>query len=81
MTRDVVISVLDEMFADYKSDMIFYGHQHQPSDIQGRCRYVNLGSAGCHDRPEVRVGILEITDTDLDLEKLSLPYEDDGLSN
>ena len=71
---------LDKMFEGVESDIIFYGHQHQPSDIEGRkCRYVNLGSAGCNNKPEVRIGILEISNDSLNLEKTSILYEDNGL--
>ena len=72
-------SDLDKLFEEVTSDIIFYGHQHQSSDIQGKSRYVNIGSAGCNDKPEVRIGILEISDNHINLEKLSIPYEDNGL--
>jgi len=67
---------LDKMFEGTKSDIIFYGHNHQASDIVGKSRYVNLGSAGCHFTPEVRVGILYVSDTKMNLEKYSGPYDD-----
>lgn len=70
---------LDHLFRGVNSDIIFYGHNHDTSDIQGNSRYVNLGSAGCYDRPEARLGILEVTEDDLILEKLSITYDDDGL--
>ncbi len=71
-------SDLDELFDGYRSDIIFYGHNHLASDINGKCRYVNLGSAGCYNKPEVRIGILEVLDIELNLTKLSVPYDDDG---
>lgn len=70
---------LDEMFNEINSELIFYGHNHLASDIQGKARYVNLGSAGCHSIAEVRLGILEIKQKKWTLEKLSLPYQDNGL--
>jgi len=70
---------LDKLFKGIDADIIFYGHDHESSDVQGRTRYVNLGSAGCHDKPEVRLGILEANEGKLVLEKFSLPYNDDGL--
>jgi hypothetical protein len=48
-------------------------------DIQGKNRYVNLGSVGCYDRPEVRIDILDIAPDEISLEKLSVPYNDNGL--
>jgi predicted phosphodiesterase len=69
---------LDRLFDYNKADIIFYGHNHVSSDITGMCRYVNLGSAGCFSKAEVRIGILKISDDELNLEKLSVPYDDDG---
>lgn len=74
-----VVADLDQMFIERNSDIIFYGHNHIATDITGRSRYVNLGSAGCYHDPEVRLGILTVTDEALNLEKYSLPYDDDGL--
>jgi len=70
---------LDELFKEINADMIFYGHNHIASDIQGNSRYVNLGSAGSYFKPEVRLGILDISKEELVLEKLSVEYDDTGL--
>ena len=69
---------LNRMFNDSQSDMIFYGHDHNSSDISGNCRYINLGSAGCFNKPAVRIAILEIANSNPKLEKLSMPYSDEG---
>lgn len=70
---------LDKLFEGIAAEIIFYGHNHDSSDVQGKARYVNLGSAGCHDKPEARLGILEIDEDKLVLEKFSLAYDDNGL--
>ena len=70
---------LDNLFGPMTADIIFYGHQHIPNDSKGRCRYVNLGCAGCHNKPAVRLGILEIYQGQLKLKKMEVPYYDDGL--
>lgn len=67
------------MFEDVQSDLVFYGHHHESSDIKGRRRYVNLGSAGCYDRAESRIGLIEIQGEKLSLKKESLVYEDKEL--
>lgn len=69
---------MDDLFDRTDAEVIFYGHIHNSSDIQGNSRYVNLGSAGCYDRPEVRLGMLELREGELVLEKFSLAYDDDG---
>jgi predicted phosphodiesterase len=70
---------MDVLFQELDSKMIFYGHNHDPSDLTSKARYVNLGSAGCHDKPEVRLGILEISNNQWSLKRLSMPYNDNGL--
>ncbi len=70
---------LDNLFEGIEADMIFYGHQHLASDFVGNSRYVNLGSAGCYHKSEVRLGILEINGDQIELKKLSIHYEDDNL--
>ena len=70
---------LDILFDEINASYIFYGHNHLASDILGRCRYVNLGSAGCHHLPEVRLGILEHKESKVELTKYSITYDDHGL--
>ncbi len=73
------IEELDILFNGIDSEMIFYGHVHQEDDKTGRCRYINLGSAGCYNKPEVRIGILEILKDEIELKKMSIQYYDNGL--
>jgi predicted phosphodiesterase len=45
--RNPAATELDDAFAQFapvSADLVFYGHSHQYSDIQGRARYVNPGS-------------------------------------
>lgn len=76
--KTTTVEKLDHLFLEVNADIIFYGHQHIASDFVGQSRYVNLGSAGCWDRPEVRLGILQVKDDTTTLKKLSVPYDDDG---
>nr|WP_320120400.1 metallophosphoesterase family protein [uncultured Marinifilum sp.] len=73
------IEDLDVLFNGIDSEMIFYGHKHDENDKTGRCRYINLGSGGCYNKPEVRIGILELIDGKIELEKRSVQYNDNGL--
>jgi putative phosphoesterase len=77
--KEPTINDLDQMFDHNGVDYIFYGHQHIANDQTGKARYVNLGSAGCYDRPESRVAILDASDSSVRLIKKSLKYEDEGL--
>ena len=59
---------LDNVFSDIKSDLVFYGHDHSPSDLVGTARYVNPGSLGCHTEPIARFAILELRRRSYELE-------------
>lgn len=41
------------------ADVVFYGHHHPFSDLQGRSRYVNPGALGCHDQAVARFAVIE----------------------
>lgn len=67
---------LDRMFPANGAKFVFYGHNHLPSDEQGRARYVNPGSLGCNSEPEARFAILEIgEDGEYVLHQHVVPYD------
>jgi putative phosphoesterase len=67
---------LDQIFPDNGATLVFYGHNHLPSDEQGRARYVNPGSLGCSSEPQARYAILEIDDDgSYALEQHVVPYD------
>ena len=70
---------LNGLFERVEADFIFYGHQHRASDMLGKSRYINLGSGGCFNKAEVRIGILDDAGGGLNLKKISIPYDDEGL--
>ena len=42
----------DKMFAYLNCDAVFFGHKHEPCDVQGASTtYVDVGSVGCHKHP------------------------------
>ena len=70
---------LDKVFADIKSDLVFYGHDHSPSDLVGTARYVKPGSLGCHSEPIARCAILECESRSYELKMRHVPYDDSAL--
>lgn len=70
---------LDKVFADIKSDLVFYGHKHSPSDLVGTARYVNPGSLGCYSEPIARFAILKCTGRSYELKIRHVPYDDSAL--
>jgi hypothetical protein len=54
-------ATLDPLFALHRAALVFYGHHHAASDVQGQGRYINLGSLGCFRAPVARFVILDLS--------------------
>jgi len=76
---DPTAEALDLLFAGYQADLVFYGHNHATSDIQGHHRYVNPGSLGCYTEPLARFVTLELNDGSYTLTQHAAPYDDTNL--
>lgn len=70
---------LDRLFAPYASDLIFYGHYHPFSDLQGMGRYINPGSSGCYDKPIARYSIAWLAHGQATIEHRCVPYDQEPL--
>jgi len=71
---------LDCLFAGIRGDVVFYGHHHLRSDVQGRSRYVNPGALGCNAPGQARFAMLLIEDDGTwDVSLRSVPYDASGL--
>jgi putative phosphoesterase len=51
---------LDDPFAGYPADVIFYGHYHERAVHQLRARFVNPGALGCGRDPLARYVVLAV---------------------
>ena len=67
------------MFADVKSDIIFYGHDHFRNICRGDKLYINVGSLGCPSKEHdvARAGVLNIEDGKADIELIDVRYDVD----
>jgi hypothetical protein len=70
---------LDPLFALYPAALIFYGHRHESSDVQGRARYVNPSSLGCYTRPVARYCLVDFIHGQYTIELCAVSYEDTAL--
>lgn len=59
--------------------LIFYGHHHPFSDLQGRARYINPGSLGCYTKAEARYTLVTLGNGKWNIEHRSVPYDDTAL--
>jgi predicted phosphodiesterase len=80
IVRDPSAADLDRLFADHRGEVVFYGHHHPRSDVQGRARYVNPGALGCNAPGEARFAMLTVHDDgNWNVSPRSVPYDASGL--
>ena len=72
-------SDLMAMFADEKSDIIIYGHDHARNICKGDKLYINVGSLGCPSKEHdiARAGILSIENNKTSVEPIDVIYDAD----
>lgn len=68
-------SDLDDMFDQQLGHIIFYGHDHASSDVQGNARYINPGSLGCSPKAVTRYTIARYEDGQIDIKHHSVAYD------
>ncbi len=79
VVRQASATDMDRMFVSRNEDLIFYGHHHSRSDVQGRARYVTPGSLGCHDKAVARYCVAEFQRGRYTVEHRGIPYDDTAL--
>ena len=74
---------LDKMFADIKSDIVLYGHDHCRNICKGDKLYINVGSLGCPawDKNIARGGILKIENGSVEIQPIDVEYNVGGVIN
>jgi putative phosphoesterase len=77
--RRPTITDLESTFSSPGSSIVFYGHDHSPSDVQGNKRYVNPGALGCSRDGVARYCSLELSRRGFTVEHLAATYDRTGL--
>ncbi len=70
---------LDHLFTSDESELLFYGHEHHFSDIQGRVRYINPGSLGCNVQAIARYTVVHFESYRFTVTHRQVPYDDTEL--
>lgn len=79
VVRNPTASDLDTLFSNQQADLLFFGHDHSPSDICGKARYVNPGSLGCCPQALARYTIATYQAGQVDIQHRSAAYDDRDL--
>lgn len=76
LTQFPTAEQFDEMFSNADCDAVFFGHKHEPCDIEGEKKlYIDIGSVGCHPRPMARGIIIDYDDTAWSYARVEVPYD------
>jgi predicted phosphodiesterase len=70
---------LDALFDPGGAALVFYGHHHDTSDLQGRARYLNPGSLGAYAEPVARYFAVTFCQGAYTVEHRAIPYDDSSL--
>lgn len=74
---------LDKAFADIKSDIVLFGHDHRRNICKGEKLYINVGSLGCpaQDKNLARGGILTIENGNVEIQPIDVEYNVNSVIN
>lgn len=74
---------LKKMFANVRSDIILYGHNHVRNICKGDKLYINVGSLGCpaQDKNLARAGVLQIENGNVEVQPIDIEYDVHGVIN
>ena len=69
------------MFADVKSDIILYGHDHTRNICKGDKLYINAGSLGCpaKDHNIARAAVLNLEHGNTAVDLIDVTYDVEGV--
>ncbi|OGO04897.1 MAG: hypothetical protein A2Y73_00955 [Chloroflexi bacterium RBG_13_56_8] len=79
ISRRATAADWDAMFTAHDTSLIFYGHDHRASDVEGRARYVNPGSLGCYRQAVARYCVAEFQRGQCSVTHHVVPYDDTEL--
>lgn len=74
------VADLDKLFAQHITPLLFYGHHHPFSDVQGHGRYINPGALGCHALPVARYAVVECYGGAFTINHRQVAYDDSPLA-
>ncbi len=67
--------LFDEIFQDIPFDAVFFGHKHEPCNLQGKRLYVDVGSVGCHPEPFAQAVVISYNQKEWDYQRVQIPYD------
>ena len=75
--KNVTEESMNNLFKEVDADVIFYGHEHNASNIIGEKHYINVGSSGCTEGDRTHCTIVEFKEQGYDIKVHEMKYEKD----
>jgi putative phosphoesterase len=79
VVRHPGVGDLDRLYARQRSSLLFFGHDHAATDLQGRIRFINPGSAGCYTQAVARYSLVDFSGGSITIEHRQVLYDDTDL--
>lgn len=70
---------LDHVFGGVDAQVVFFGHDHSPSDLSGKARYLNPGSLGCHPKALAGYMLAIYENNEVKIQHYHVRYDDRAL--
>lgn len=77
--KNITAEILNELFKELEADVIFYGHEHQDSQIKGEKHYINVGSSGCTKTAQTHCTIVNFKANNYSIKIDHLDYNRDDV--
>lgn len=77
--KNVTKDSMDNLFKEVDADVIFFGHEHNPSNLIGKKHYINVGSSGCTKEDSTHCTIVEFKEQSYDIKVHEMKYEKDNV--
>lgn len=74
--KQPTIDGLDQIYSETTYQLVCFGHHHIVHNfVSTRRTFFNPGSLGCNHLPVAKYGVVSITDDEISVESLAIPYD------
>ncbi|GIP44638.1 phosphodiesterase [Paenibacillus sp. J45TS6] len=76
------IEQLDSFYSSSGYDLVCFGHHHVIHHVTSDRRvYFNPGSLGCNHKPIARYGLVDVSESGINVESIQIPYDNTDFLN
>lgn len=75
--KNVTEESMNNLFKEVDGEVIFFGHEHNASNIRGEKHYINVGSSGCTKDNITHCTIVDFKEKSYDIKVHKMKYDKD----